>query len=80
MRRAAVLVTLVLAGCGGGGDGERADRPAPTATPAELPGGGRTIFHDPDRRVVGFYGHPDDPALGALGIGTPREAAQRLRK
>jgi hypothetical protein len=46
--------------------------------PAALPGGGRRIF--PDYRVVAFYGAPQDNALGALGIGTPDEAAARLRK
>jgi hypothetical protein len=70
-----------FAGPGGGGH----DRPttagtaaAPTrpARPAVLPGGGRRIF--PDRRVVAFYGNPQDRQLGALGIGTPREAVARL--
>ena len=48
------------------------------AKPATLPGGGRRIF--PNFRVVGFYGAPQDKQLGALGIGTPDEAAARLRK
>ena len=43
---------------------------------AQLPGGGRRIF--PDYRVVAFYGAPQDDALGALGIGTPDEAAAAL--
>jgi hypothetical protein len=47
-------------------------RPAPT----QLPGGGRTIF--PHHRVVAFYGAPQDPQLGALGIGSPDQAARRL--
>ncbi len=45
---------------------------------AALPGGGRRIF--PDHRVVAFYGAPQAAALGALGIGTPDEAAARLRR
>ncbi len=48
----------------------------PKAT--ELPGGGRTIF--PARRVVAFYGNPADEELGALGIGTPDQAAAKLMK
>jgi hypothetical protein len=47
-------------------------RPAPT----QLPRGGRTIF--PRNRVVAFYGAPQDRQLGALGIGSPDEAARRL--
>ena len=45
-------------------------------TPAQLPGGGRSIL--PVHRVVALYGAPQDPQLGALGVGTPAEAAQRL--
>jgi hypothetical protein len=80
---ACVLVGCVLAvrSCGGedsalGRDGAPAAVTA--AKPAALPGGGRRIF--PDHRVVAFYGAPQDDALGALGIGTPDEAAARLKK
>ncbi|MDQ3722027.1 MAG: hypothetical protein M3376_02935 [Actinomycetota bacterium] len=62
------------AGGGGGADAE----PAAAADRDELPGGGRRIF--PDYRVVGFYGAPQDKQLGALGIGTPDEAAARLKR
>ena len=48
----------------------------PEAT--ELPGGGRTFF--PDRRVVAFYGNPADDELGALGIGSPDQAAAKLKR
>ncbi len=48
----------------------------PKAT--ELPGGGRRIF--PEHRVVAFYGNPADEELGALGIGTPAQAAAKLKK
>ncbi|WCB92044.1 hypothetical protein DSM104299_00726 [Baekduia alba] len=44
--------------------------------PVQLPGGGRRLF--PDRRVVAFYGNPRDDELGALGIGTPAQAARKL--
>ena len=50
-------------------------KPAAPQRP-ELPGGGRRIL--PGRRVVAFYGHPADRALGILGIGKPRTAARRL--
>ena len=51
--------------------------PTPTPPP-ELPRGGRKLF--PEYRVVGFFGAPQDDALGALGIGTPAQMARRLRK
>lgn len=44
--------------------------------PAQLPGGGRTIF--PDRLVVATYGAPQAAELGDLGIGSPAQAGQRL--
>ncbi len=40
---------------------------------AQLPGGGRTIY--PRKRVVAFYGAPQDDELGVLGIGSPARAA-----
>ena len=73
-----------------GGDGEQrvasaadAKRDATSAAPArpkatELPGGGRRFF--PDRRVVAFYGNPADDELGALGIGSPDQAAAKLAR
>ena len=84
----AVLACLLLASalalraCGGdeavpgaaaGGDAQPA-----AASEAALPRGGRRIF--PDYRVVAFYGAPQDEQLGALGVGTPDQAAARLRK
>ncbi len=74
----AALLVGVAVGAGGGGGGasesaeERADRPP------ELPGGGRRLF--PGRRVVAFYGAPQDEELGELGIGTPAAVAKRLVK
>jgi hypothetical protein len=52
---------------------ERGRPPAP-----ELPGGGRSVL--PENRVVAYYGAPQSPELGALGIGTPDKAAQRLSR
>jgi hypothetical protein len=81
------VVGGIAAGAGGGSDdrssGDRASaRTTATAAaapkPAQLPGGGRRLF--PDRRVVAFYGNPRDDELGALGIGTPAQAAKRLLK
>jgi hypothetical protein len=51
---------------------------APKPKRPTLPGGGRSIF--PEYRVVAFYGNPADEELGALGIGTPDEAAARLKR
>jgi hypothetical protein len=78
-------VAGAVAGAGGGDDGgsagartgtSAAGDGAPQARPTQLPGGGRRLF--PDRRVVAFYGNPRDDELGALGIGTPTQAAKRL--
>jgi hypothetical protein len=80
----AALAAGAVAGAGGGGGdsateaGAAPQRPVRAATPAQLPGGGRRIL--PDRRIVAFYGNPRDKELGALGIGTPDQAARRLRR
>jgi hypothetical protein len=75
---AVLFVVLAVRSCGGP---PAATAPAPlraAARPApELPRGGRRIF--PDNRVVAFYGAPQSARLGTLGIGTPRQAAARLR-
>jgi hypothetical protein len=83
------VVGGIAAGAGGGdperrpgsGDGTNAQTTGAAAVakapkPTQLPGGGRRLF--PDRRVVAFYGNPRDDELGALGIGTPAQAAKRL--
>jgi len=68
----------------GGSDGDGAAPGGATAAarraPAQLqlPGGGRRLF--PDRRIVGFYGSPQDRQLGALGIGSPDAMAKRLKR
>ena len=62
-----------------GGDDTATEAKAPPAPPPpQLPGGGRRLF--PDKRIVAFYGAPQDDALGALGIGTPAQAGRRLLK
>ena len=82
---AAVGALAAVAGAAAGAGGS-SDDPATKAAGAaggaarpkatQLPGGGRRLF--PDRRVVAFYGNPRDDELGALGIGTPAQAARRL--
>jgi hypothetical protein len=49
-----------------------------SSTARELPRGGREIL--PGHRVVAYYGAPQSRELGALGIGTPDEAAERLSR
>jgi hypothetical protein len=73
----AVVGAATGAGDGDGTPGASAETKAAQARPRpQLPGGGRRLF--PDRRVVAFYGNPRDDELGALGIGTPWQAARRL--
>ena len=77
---AGVIAAIVLAirSCGE----DAADTAAPrsagetAARERQLPRGGRRIF--PAFRAVGFYGAPQSDQLGALGIGTPDQAAARL--
>jgi hypothetical protein len=57
---------------------ERRAGSQPAPKPVELPRGGRTVL--PDRRVVAYYGAPQTPELGALGIGTPDQAARKLER
>jgi hypothetical protein len=82
-RAAAGLLVLAFAAVllvveSGGGDDAQDPVAAEDAEPAlqELPGGGRELF--PERRIVGFFGAPQDERLGELGIGTPAEAGRRL--
>ncbi len=78
---AVVAPVAVVAAVMGNGDDEAARRASQTAKPApppELPRGGRSVF--PEHRVVAFYGAPQDPQLGALGIGSPDSAVRRLRR
>jgi hypothetical protein len=76
-----VAIVLTVRACGGDGapdtSAATADgAPQPPARP-QLPLGGRRIF--PEHRVVAFYGAPQSERLGTLGIGTPAQAAKRLR-
>lgn len=82
------LAVLVLAGgTAVAGDGAGAgsaidyrsslDAAKSRATP-KLPGGGRKMFKR--RRVVAFYGAPQSPRLGILGIGPPSQAGRRLKR
>jgi hypothetical protein len=81
---AAVVVAIAVKASGGSAppapgrqDDGAAAAPAATARPQkQLPRGGRTIL--PHFRVVAYYGAPQDRQLGALGIGTPAQAAKRL--
>jgi hypothetical protein len=79
---AVVALGAVAVGTGGallgGGEEEPRARDAARPRPLELPRGGRSIF--PEWRVVAFYGAPQDRELGALGIGTPEQAARRLER
>src|SRR5688500_10677457 len=71
------LLAFVLGVIVGGSSGDDADPVEEAVTgPIELPRGGRSLL--PEYRLVGFYGAPQDEALGALGIGTPDEASKRL--
>jgi hypothetical protein len=74
-----VAVLLVAGGMlvgAGGADDDSEAKPEPRRP--ELPRGGRTIL--PDKRVVAFYGAPQDRELGVLGIGPPRLAARKLER
>lgn len=77
---AGLLVALLVAGgmAAFGGDGREETKAEATPKPPQLPRGGRTIF--PGRRVVAYYGAPQDDELGVLGIGPPQRAARRLER
>ncbi len=75
-----VLVAGLVATFLVGGDADDATEAssAEESEPAKLPRGGRSIF--PERRVVAFYGAPQDRELGALGATRPARAARRLER
>jgi hypothetical protein len=80
---ALIVGIAAAAGVFSGDDGRLASaRQQPDSKPAaklaELPRGGRTVL--PDRRVIAFYGAPQSRQLGALGIGTPAQAARKLER
>jgi hypothetical protein len=66
------LVFLLVWAASSIGGSNGSDKPKPL----ELPRGGRVLF--PNQRIVAFYGAPQDPELGVLGIGRPAQAAQKL--
>ena len=77
----AAVVLLVTAGGSdkpGGLDAivAKAKKKAKPKPPPELPRGGRRLF--PQHRVVAYYGAPQNVELGALGIGTPDQAGEKL--
>jgi hypothetical protein len=72
---ACVAVVLGLASLING-DSDRSQ--AESEPPPELPRGGRSIL--PEWRVVAFYGAPQDPQLGVLGMGEPEKAGRRLER
>jgi hypothetical protein len=76
----ATLLVRLLTGAPDSEPGTRAAAatPTPTPTPVQLPRGGREIL--PRFRVVAYYGAPQDPQLGALGIGKPAHAVARLER
>ena len=75
----AVLAAVIGAAMAASGGGDGDDRTgAGSAEPRELPRGGRRIF--PRHRVVAFYGAPQARELGALGAGSPDQAARRLAR
>jgi len=78
---AVLLLAVVAIGSGGGSEtraGRDEDEEGSPPKPPELPRGGRRIL--PDWRVVAFYGAPQNEELGALGIGSPAQAARRLER
>lgn len=77
---AAALAAFVVGAALGASDGDDASstQAEVASGPPELPRGGRSLL--PEYRLVGLYGAPQDAALGALGIGTPAEAGERLLK
>src|SRR4051794_5370284 len=73
-----VVLSVVLIGSCGSSGGQAGPQRAAAKRPLvlSLPRGGRRIF--PDYRVVAYYGAPQDPQLGQLGIGTPLQAGRKL--
>ena len=77
-----IAAGLTVAACGSSSTQYSPDRPsssaaaASTAASPQLPRGGRVLF--PAQRLVALYGTDDGGGLGALGLGTPDQAADRL--
>jgi hypothetical protein len=73
-----IVVAVVVLATSSGDSPQTTKAAAASDAPPQLPRGGRTIF--PGHRVVAFYGAPQDPQLGELGIGSPAHAARKLEK
>jgi hypothetical protein len=71
------VVACAVSGSGPGARSAATTKPR-TAKPIELPRGGREVL--PRYRVVAYYGAPQDPQLGELGIGSPDAAVRRLER
>lgn len=74
----AVLVHALAGGAPSAAPRAEAEPTATPTPPPQEPRGGRTIL--PRYRVVAYYGAPEDPQLGVLGIGTPAHAVARLTR
>jgi hypothetical protein len=69
---------VLAIGAGFGPAGRLASQVAVAQTGVQLPGGGQILF--PGRLLVALYGHPDAPALGALGQQDLPASIARVRK
>jgi hypothetical protein len=69
---------VIAAGDGFGPVSRLVSRLATAMTGIQLPGGGQVVV--PMHRLVALYGHPDVPALGALGQQTLTASVARARK
>jgi hypothetical protein len=69
---------VLAVGAGFGPVQQLAYRVAVAVTGVQLPGGGQVLF--PGHRLVALYGHPGDPALGALGQQDLPASIARARK
>jgi hypothetical protein len=70
-----VAIVAVLTSGGASSADHAVKQPPP---PPQLPRGGREVL--PRYRVVAYYGAPQDPELGTLGIGRPDQAVARLER
>jgi hypothetical protein len=76
---AIALVAFVVGLATGGGSSDPVDEAeSATAQLPQLPRGGRELL--PDYRLVAYYGAPGSDELGALGIGSPGQATDKLIK
>jgi hypothetical protein len=69
---------VLAVGAGFGPASRLAYRLGVAVTGVQLPGGGQILF--PGHRLVAFYGHPGDPALGVLGHQDLPASIARVKK